>query len=1117
MSFVHLHVHTEYSLLDGLTTPDELGRRVQENKQKACAITDHGSMAGTLAFQEASRKYGFNPIFGCEFYYVPSLNDDDEDKGKRERYHLILLAKNDDGLKKLFKLQRKSWTKGFYYKPRIEFADLEFLAGDVVCLSGCMGGYVSQAILNDDEDAAVRAVQRFKKVFNDDYYLEVQPWNPPILNETLHKLSLSEGIPMVGTIDAHYPSCNEKGVEEILLAVGQASSMNAAQKRHLRDHADAGHKERDLINKMNILFPDRRLTFQEHDVYVMDDAEVVRAFEDANFLHKNALDNTLVIADKCNSKIETGRSLLPSYSKNLDSKMYLRELVQAGLEDYGLDSKPEYIERMDAELADIDELDFNDYFLIIWDIVAWAKKNDIAVGHSRGSVGGCLIAYLLGITSIDPIKYDLLFARFINKERNDYPDIDLDFEDARRGEVKEYIRQRWGNENVASITTYGEYKPKSAVKDVARVFGIDYNLMNDVTKQFETLDELKTAGWAKEFRYKYPDVIPVAERLAGRVKNAGAHAAGVVISNVPLDEVLPLESRDDKVNSGRIEVTSFDMDECAKVGLIKMDILGVKAVTVVKHTIKKIKENYGVDVWNDSLALDDPDVYTAFNSGHLTGIFQAEASAYRNLISEMGIDNFGDLVASNALVRPGALVTQGASYIARKRGKEDVTYPHKILEPILNETYGKFLYQEQLMRAVVDLAGFTWSEADNLRKIIGKKRDEAEFAKWRNQFIEGATKHISEKEAANMWQDFQKSSLYMFNKSHAVGYSLLSYQTMWLKVHYPVEFIWASLYNETEKTAITGFLMEAKRLGVKVLPPDVSYSDNQFTLHDGAIRFGLSNVAMCGPSGAVNIIENRPYRSFDEFMAKTKRTAVKSTLIENLDKVGAFESLGHVSQYDHRNYYLPILSYALEDSDDGEFSDLIVPCAEASRGGWSVVKGVVKSTTRKPHYFRVEVEDSSGIISGFVSDKSAQISSRDYLVAMFNGNNLVAYTDATKYIDLEDDKFVKFMRYHMVRNNWYDIEVTTKDGEGAVGVLLEVRKITSKAGNKFVSINYFDGSEIHSAKVDYEVFKAHEDRFEQFNTVVLKLHRGRGGAKVLDVRLLEEYAQMRNLDVDVYV
>lgn len=1115
--FTHLHVHTEYSLLDGLTTPEELAEVVYHNKQAACAITDHGTMAGALRFQNAAQRFGIKPIFGCEFYFVPSLVADDKDKSA-ERYHLILLAKNDDGLKKLFELQRRSWTHGFYYKPRIEFDDLAFLAGDVVCLSGCMGSYVSQRILEGRIDKAIFGVQKFQSVFKDDFYVEVQPWNPPLLNEHLLAIASDQNIQAVGTIDAHYPTCNEKGIEEVLLAIGQQNSMSAAQKRHLHDHCDEASHVHDLVEKMDVLYPERRLSFKEHDVYVMNSEEVMQRFIDVGIEDSRVVSNSLVIADKCGANIKTGMSLLPKYSKTIDSADYLEELAFDGLKGRGLAGQSVYADRLSAELNVIKKLNFSDYFLSIWDIVSWAKRMGIAVGHSRGSVGGSLLAYALGITNIDPVKFQLLFARFINEERNDYPDIDLDFEDARRHEVKEYIKKRWGSENVASISTFGEYKPKSTIKDVARIYGLPFSETNDLTSKFETIEELEGSAWAKELIAKQPDLVPAAKVLAGRIRNAGAHAAGVVISSEPLSQVLPLESRSEREGDGRIEVTAFNMDECAEIGLIKIDILGVKAVTVVNDAINAIKKIHGVDVTELSMALDDAEVYKNFTDGYLTGIFQAEASAYRHLISEMGIDDFNDLVASNALVRPGALVTQGASYIARKKGEERVSYPHELLEPILKDTYGKFLYQEQLMQTAVELAGFSWSEADYLRKIIGKKRESSDFDPYSEKFIDGASKYISKAEAASMWQDFEKSSMYMFNKSHAVGYSMLSYQTMWLKTHYPVEFIWASLYNENNKSSISGFLMEARRLGIAILPPDVSYSDEHFTLHDGSIRFGLTNVAGCGPSAAKNIVESRPYSNFDHFQSATNRRSVNNKLIENLDKVGAFESLGHNSEYDHVNYYLPILSYAIGDDDKDIFTPLYSKCADAQQtAGWNIVKGLVKNTTRKINYFRIEIEDDSGMIYGFCNDRSANISKGDYIIAMFCDNNLVAFADAVNASDNVDSKMLQFMRAHILDGKWYDFTPETSSDRGVVGVIMQSRKIRTKSGYVVCSVDFWDGNDIIKASLAEDVFDDNFDRLRQFNTVVLKLRSGRKGDKIIDARLLSEYIKLKNIESPIWL
>lgn len=1127
--FTHLHVHTEYSLLDGLTTPEELAAVVAKNNQKACAITDHGTMAGALRFQNAAKKYGFNPIFGCEFYFVPSLKADDKDKAA-ERYHLILLAKNDEGLKKLFTLQRRSWTHGFYYKPRIEFDDLILLGGDVVCLSGCMGSYICQRVLEGRLDKAEFGIDKFASVFGNDFYIELQPWNPPLLNDTLMSMAIAKNIEVVGTIDAHYPTCDAKGVEEVLLAIGQQNSMTPAQKRHLHASCDEAAKVHDLVDKMDILFPNRRLSFKEHDVYVMGSDEVRQRFADLGLTDNRLLSNSMVIADKCGASIRTGISLLPQYMKDKSSEELLREKASFGLSqrlpahaDDGL--RQTYWNRLNSELQVIQKLNFSDYFLIIQDIVDWAKANDIAMGHSRGSVGGSLVAYMLGITNIDPIKFNLLFSRFINEERNDFPDIDLDFEDARRGEVKEYIKTKWGQENVASISTFGEYKPKSTVKDVARMFGLPFAETNDLTSKFETIEEFESADWAKELLAKQPDLVSTAKSLSGRIRNAGAHAAGVVISSQPLSHILPIESRNDRDGDSRVEVTAFTMDECAEIGLIKIDILGVKAVKVVKDAIDAVYRGHRdsfssrEEIVAQSTALNDPKVYQAFTDGNLTGIFQAEASAYRHLIAEMGIDNFNDLVASNALVRPGAMTTQGASYVARKMGKEDVAYPHPMLESILQDTYGKFLYQEQLMQTAVELAGFSWSEADYLRKIIGKKRDSADFEPYRVKFVDGASRHISRHKAEYMWQDFEKSSTYMFNKSHAVGYSMLSYQTMWLKVHYPTEFIWASLRNENNKTSISGFLMEARRLSIPVKSPDVSYSDDTFTMDkDGNIRFGLVNVAGCGPNAAKEIISKRPYRSLDHFLATTSKRAVSKKLVENLDKVGAFESLGHISSYDHSSYYLPILSYAIDDSDNDVFTSLYTKCADAERqDGWHIVKGLVKGTTRKVNYFRVEIEDDSGMIYGFCNDINAEIKKGDYIIAMFCDSNIAAFVDATTIFDNDSSPMVQFMKTHMLDKKWYTFAPETNSDRGVIGVILQSKKIRTKSGYTVCSVDYWDGSQILRANLYEEVFDENFQRLSQFGTVVLKLRPGKRIDRVIDVRTLPEYAKIKGISVDVLI
>ena len=812
--FTHLHNHSEYSLLDGMTTPEEIAEITSTNGQIASAITDHGTMGGFIRFQKACKSQGVKPIFGVEAYFVDDVSKDDQDK-KAERFHLILLAKNDKGLENLFRINNVAWTEQFYYKPRIDFSNLEQFGEGLVCLSGCMGSALSQAILRGDEERAELLLGRFQGIFKDDYYLEVQPHNPPELNAKLIDYGDSYNIPIVGTLDCHFPTKQDWGVEEVLLAIGQNSSMNAAQKRHAKDNYDHACGVHDLIEKMDILYPDRRLSFTDLPLYLMDANVVLQHFEDAGITRLDILENTMEIAEKCNTEIKMNNMFLPSYTKDIKVDMssndYLRDIAFFMLKQKGFGDDQVYLDRLEEELGVIAGKNFSDYFLVLWDLISWADSDGIARGPARGSAGGSLLSYVLGITSIDPVKHGLLFFRFINPERNDFPDIDLDFEDRRRDEAKEYLRNRWGGENVAGISAYGTFQPKGSIKSVASAFAVPYTEANAISPLFETFEEYKTKDKLEKFRKKNPDIVKVAERLAGRYKNASAHAAGVVVSNVPLNTIVPIEVREEAGTKRKISVVAYDKDETGEFGLIKFDALGVRAITVIKDCLGAIKERTGKDVSADSLDIDNPDprVFAEFTAGNVVGIFQAEGAGYASLIAEMGVSSFNDLAVSNALVRPGSYVTQGKKYLARRDGTEMTTYDHQILEDILGETYGTFIFEEQVMKIAVELAGFSWAKADRLRKIISKKKDAAEFDKYKQDFVDGASQYILPSKAKALWADIEKASLYMFNKSHATAYSLVSYQTMWLKVNYPVEFIWATLANETEGEKITTYLFEA--------------------------------------------------------------------------------------------------------------------------------------------------------------------------------------------------------------------------------------------------------------------------------------------------------------------
>jgi len=1054
--FVHLHCHSEYSLLDGMSTPLDIASIASVNGQYAASITDHGTMGGVLKFQDACKKTSVKPIFGVEAYFVDSVDSDGD--GRHERFHLILLAKNNDGLKKLFKASQTGWTDNFYYKPRIDFALLEDMVdNDIVALSGCLGGAICKAIEAGNTSRAEYLSERFIKIFGDDFYYEVQAWNPSKINSGLFDLASSFNKKPVATADCHFPTHEDHGHEEVLLMISQYPSLNAGDIRKAKENM---RHEGSIIEKMNAMYPDRFLRFDQINPYIASADEIQSWFQTVGIDRTDIFDSSMEIAEKCTAQIPVKQKLLPKYLKSLDSDSYLKEISTYELDRRGLGL--EYRDRLDEELQIIAKLGFSDYFLMVWDLIKWADNNSVGRGPGRGSVGGSLLAYLLDISKVDPIKYGLLFSRFLNPERNDYPDIDLDFEDKQRDKVKQYLRERWGSNNVAAISIYGTFKAKSVIKDIARVYQVPFEEINNITPFFETLDELESSPKGKVFNSKYPDIIPIARKLENRVRTAGIHAAGMVVSSVPLSEVCPVETRRGNDDNGRSVVTAFDMEDAEAVGLIKVDILGLKAVSVIKDCLEKINARHGVDVSSLSLLLDDDLVYKNFDEGNTVGIFQVDAAAYRNLIERMGINNFSDLAVSNALVRPGALLSQGEKYINCKKGIEKAKYPHPSVEEILSETYGAVIFQEQLMQMAVSIAGFSWAEADKLRKIIGKKRDAAEFDQYRDKFISNAI--ISRQAAEKMWSEFEMAALYMFNKSHAVAYSMVSYQTMWLKVHYPMEYIWSLLYNEDAQDRITAYLMEANRLGIKINPPDINLSDESFTIDDEGIRFGLRNVSGCGNTAITEILSLRPFHSIDEFYAKCSKRSINSKLRDTLDKVGAYKSLNHVSAYDHEKYYLPILGFAINlNQDENEIDKYVQPLADFHEinSPLTVVKAVVRSTKKTPQYLRVEIEDQSGSTTIFC-DRNAEIANRQLIYALIGDRTLHTFCDAYECHSSDLMSLIEMMDKGMDHEySWlYNEEMGTSESEKSLVHVFSMRTFVTAKGKSMANIYAWDGVKI---------------------------------------------------------
>ncbi|NBR25273.1 MAG: DNA polymerase III subunit alpha, partial [Micrococcales bacterium] len=657
---------------------------------------------------------------------------------------IILLAKNKKGLENINILQELAWNEGFYHKPRIDREVLNDYSEGIIVLSGCLNGLISKAIDKGNMEEAELLLKGFKQTFGQDFYVEVQSHNPVEINSALLELADKLKIKAVATGDAHFAKEEDRVLEEAMLILSTSPKMDKDA------DFEMSRQIKDINERLNYLYPDRRISFQDYNLFIQSRSEIEADFNKAGITRTDIYDNTMEIAEKIGEyDFNSGLDLLPVPKTDADQK--LAQMASEGLKRLGLAESQVYIDRLNEELSVIKDKSFASYFLVVADMINWAKENNIRVGPGRGSAAGSLVCYSLGITDVDPIKYDLLFFRFINPERNDFPDIDTDFEDRRRKEVKDYLKKKF--KHVASISTYTYFKDKGVIRDAARVFMVPLSDVNRAMKSIDTFEDFVESPNTKEFRAKYPEVLWLADRLRGRIRSVGVHAAGVVVAKDDLRKYAPVESRADASDlvSGRIPVVAYDMDTVADIGLIKLDALGLKTLSVISDTLASIKKRSGKDINLSELRLDDPDVYKVLSEGYTKGVFQAEATPYTNLLIKMGVDKFEDLAASNALVRPGAMNTVGASYIKRKHGNEAVQFIHPIMKPFTENTYGVIIYQEQVMQACVHLGGMTWSEADKVRKIIGKKKDAKEFDQFKDRFIDGASKHISKKQAETLW------------------------------------------------------------------------------------------------------------------------------------------------------------------------------------------------------------------------------------------------------------------------------------------------------------------------------------------------------------------------------
>jgi len=867
MNFVHLHLHSEYSLLDGACRIDDLVDELERLEMPACAITDHGNMYGIIKFYKKAKAKGIKPIIGCEIYVSPG--DMTEKNPQEENHHLVLLAMDNTGYKNLTRIVSIAYLNGFYYKPRADKSLLEKYNEGIIALSSCIQGEISKLILKGDINGAKSVIDWYRNVFKDRFYLELQDHGmeeEARVNEVMKRLAGEMNVPLVVTNDVHYLRKEDALYHDILLGVQT-------------------NKKIDDPDKMR--FPTNEFYFKTRE-------EIEGLFRDV----PEAIENTLEIADRCNLELTFGKYHIPDYPipEGETVVSYFRKLVEEGFRKrYGDNPSKEARERLEKELSVIEMMGFPGYFLIVWDVVHFAKTHNIMVGPGRGSAAGSMVSYCLGITDVEPLGMGLLFERFLNPERISMPDIDIDFADEKRQEIIRYVTEKYGSDKVCQIITFGTMAARAAVRDVGRVLNIPYSDVDRLAKLIpfgsSISEALESSAELREI-YEHEEwarnILNFAKMLEGMPRHASTHAAGVVISKFPLMDLVPLQ----RGPEGDV-MTQFEMGDLEELGLLKMDFLGLRTLTLLENTIKIIKDTTGEDIQLNKIPMDDRETYKLLQEGETVGVFQLESSGMRNLLRDMKPESFEDISSVLALYRPGPLGSGMVSdFVRRKRGEEPIEYPHPILEPILRDTYGVIVYQEQVMQIANVMAGFTLGEADLLRRAMGKKLPEV-LAQQRSRFLTGALERgISEEVANRVFDLMEYFAGYGFNKSHTVAYGLLAYQSAYLKAHYPLAYMTALLMSVEGNTAkIARYVQEARRMGIRILPPDINESNVHFTPVGNSIRFGLAAIKNVGEGAVEAILEVRQkggkFRSLEDFLNRIDTKRINKKVIESLIKAGA--------------------------------------------------------------------------------------------------------------------------------------------------------------------------------------------------------------------------------------
>lgn len=881
MQFCHLHTHTEYSLLDGEASIKKLVARVKELGMDSCAITDHGSMYGVVDFYREAKSQGIHPVIGCEVYMAPRSRFDKVHDIDNKTSHLILLAENQKGYKNLIKLVSAGYIDGFYYKPRIDFEMLKEHSEGIIALSACIAGEVPKALLRGDYDEAKKIALKYAEVLGkDNYFLEIQDHGlseqKRIIPDML-RLSEETGIGLVATNDIHYLKKEDAKYQDVLMCIQMEKKVDD---------------------------PDR-MKFETEEFYIKSPEEMASLFEYV----PQAIENTEKIAKRCNVDFDFGTRHLPAYAvpDGKDAFEYLRELCQSGLEKRYSPVSDELQKRLDYELGVIKSMGFVDYFLIVWDFIHFAKNNGVMVGPGRGSAAGSIVAYSLGITTVDPIKYGLIFERFLNPERVSMPDIDIDFAPNGRQKIIDYVVEKYGEGQVAQIITFGTMKAKLAIRDVGRALDIPYAEVDKVAKLVpfdlkmtisKALDISTELHALYENDSQIKELLDTSMALEGLPRHASTHAAGVVITSEPIVNYVPLQ-----LNSENFITTQFTKDTVENLGLLKMDFLGLRNLTVIENAVKIIKRTRGIDLNMDEIDYDCKEVYELISSGNTDGVFQLESAGMQSFMQELKPDTLEDVIAGIALYRPGPM-EQIPRYIKSKKNPKTIKYKHPLLKNILDVTYGCMVYQEQVLEIVRTLAGYSLGKADSMRRVISKKKADQMVIERKNFIygsddgdIPGCIKNgIDEQTAISIFDEINDFANYAFNKSHAAAYAFVTYQTAYLKTFYPVEYMASLISSIDDLDKINHYIANCKEMGIDRLPPDVNKSEDTFTVENNSIRFGLSAVKNVGRAMILNLVNERKnngeFKTFSDFIDRMAGQDMNKRALEGLISCGAFDSMG---------------------------------------------------------------------------------------------------------------------------------------------------------------------------------------------------------------------------------